>query len=266
MWIGCKNGTIRIWEIETGQMLEDRTHHTGAILCLLLVKDRVWSSARDKAILIWSPKKAVPEKKFVAAFKDKDIFGTSMLEVDQFVWSGCNDGTIRLWDVKNTKVKKELKVDNHGITCMMKRTNQVWTGNELGLIHIWNTTTLRPIKTINAHSKPINSFTYIGPTSYPFEIWSCSSDNSIKCWHAESYDCVKTLAVNTNITCLLQVRSVHHVWAGGEDSGIYVWNAKTYELAQELVSQQSGPVMTLVLDKRNQIWTGSADGTICIWR
>ena len=47
---------VEVLNVKTGQMLEDRTHHTGAILCLLLVKDRVWSSARDKSLLIWSPK------------------------------------------------------------------------------------------------------------------------------------------------------------------------------------------------------------------
>lgn len=66
MWVGCGDGTLRIWEIEagssfhklaqTGQMLEDRKHHTAPILSLLLVKDKVWSCSKDKQILVWSPK------------------------------------------------------------------------------------------------------------------------------------------------------------------------------------------------------------------
>lgn len=49
---------------------------------------------------VLNSKKAQPVKKFAAGNKDKEVFGSVLMEVDQFIWCGCSDGIIRLWDTK----------------------------------------------------------------------------------------------------------------------------------------------------------------------
>jgi hypothetical protein len=151
--------------------------------------------------------KSQPTKKLLV---HKDAFGNVLTEVDQFIWCGCSDGVVRLFDSKvssiyskslklflqTLKSKKELKVDNNSIVCMLKRTNQVWTGTDKGQIHIWNTTvralfnlrdssnssqTLKPTKTLSGHTAAITSFTTVGP----LEVWTCSFDQTLRSWNAQ---------------------------------------------------------------------------------
>lgn len=56
IWIGCSDGSIRIWEMETFKKLEDRLGHNGPIYNLIFIKDHVWSCSQDRHIFIWSLK------------------------------------------------------------------------------------------------------------------------------------------------------------------------------------------------------------------
>lgn len=95
------------------------------------------------------------------------------------------------------KCKKELKENLQSVSCMLKRSNQLWTGTDRGTIHIWNTTvsrnllaqtrkqTLKPLKSLtDGHTENVHCLTNVGP----FEIWSCSSDKTIRCWNADVSD------------------------------------------------------------------------------
>jgi len=275
IWSACTDGSIRIWEIETGQTLEDRKQHTGPILDLILVKDKIWSSAKDRSILIWTAKKALPEKKVVLTHKEKDkeLWVNCMMEADQFIWAGCNDGMVRLVESKSGKIRKELKVEGapSAITCFIKNSNTMWCGTASGVIYIWNSTTLKVVKKLLGHSGSVNSFTSIGPSSYSFEIWSCSTDLTIRCWSAEHHDNIKTVSCRCNTLCLMQARSSHHVWCGTAEGSIHVWDAKTYEMVHTIPEQQEqriggGITCLTTAEKTNEIWSGSENALVSVWK
>eukprot|EP01117_Protostelium_nocturnum_P008880 TRINITY_DN3185_c0_g1_i1.p2 TRINITY_DN3185_c0_g1~~TRINITY_DN3185_c0_g1_i1.p2 ORF type:complete len:601 (+),score=236.39 TRINITY_DN3185_c0_g1_i1:27-1805(+) len=273
MWVGCSDGTIRIWEIETGQTLEDRKHHSGPVFHLILVKDKVWSCSLDKTILVWSPKKAQPEKRIQAGNKDKEVWTNAFMEADQFIWCGCSDGLIRLWDSKNMKLKKEMKPEGNSVgsfTSFIKRSNAIWSGTSQGTIYIWNCTTLKLAQTMIGHTAAVNSFTSIGPTSFSLEIWSCSADKTIRCWNAETYENLKVIETTSNVLELMQVRTSYYVWSGSDDSKIFLWDAKTYEQVanqEDILNKHAGAVNCITfVDKKNEIWTGSSDCYIYVWR
>jgi len=259
MWIGSASGNIRIWEMETAEMLEDRYYHTAPVQCILMVKDQVWTSSKDKSILIFSTKKSAPLKRITL----KECYGNAMLEVDQFIWIACSDGNVRLFD-KNIKNKKDLKVDNSALLCMLKRSNQVYIGTHQGVIHLWNTTTLRVQKSIVGHVGPVVGFTAIGPAAYPSQIWSHSHDKTVRCWSVENHECIRILPSLAMVLSSVQVRTTCHVLVGTDGPSIDVWNAKTYEIVSEMQSYQKG-VYVLMMDIQNRIWSGSADNTVCIW-
>jgi len=261
MWVGCASGNIRIWETETGQMLENRLAHTGPVQSIALVKDQVWTSSKDKVIIVWALQKSQPVKKVGM----KEGHSNAILEVDQFIWLACSDGVVRLLD-KNMKSKKDMKVDNSALLCMLKRSNQVYIGTHHGSIHVWNTTTLKHQKTILGHTGPVVGFTTVGPTAFPSEIWSCSYDKTIRCWNVESGDCIKVLPSLSNVLCLLQIRANCHVISGNEGPTIDVWNAKTYEIMAELPSNHKSGVAVMAYDFLNQVWCGSSDNSVGIWR
>ncbi len=45
-----------------------------------------------------------------AGNKEKEVHGNVLIEVDQFVWCGCSDGSLRLWDPKVTRNIKRYNI------------------------------------------------------------------------------------------------------------------------------------------------------------
>lgn len=116
----------------------DRKSHSAPVTSILQVAEKIWSCSHDKSLIIWHPKKLQPLKKLQAGNKDKDPFGTVLIEIDLCAWNGCSDGVIRIWDGRSLKLKKEMKVDEHKVTYMVQKSHQVWTGNEKGTIHVFH--------------------------------------------------------------------------------------------------------------------------------
>lgn len=64
--------TLRVWDFETGKLLQTIEGHTGAISCLSLQDDVVLTGSWDKSIRIWDLRSQKPEIGVVSnAHKDK---------------------------------------------------------------------------------------------------------------------------------------------------------------------------------------------------
>jgi WD40 repeat protein len=189
-------------------------------------------------------------------------FCVILCEVDTRVWGGHIDGTITVWSSDKYKVIKTV-MEGKTIGSMLKLGDRVWIGTEDNIV-VCDSTTLRPKATLEGHQSTINCLANVGP----FEVWSGSLDQTIRCWNSENYDCIRKLEWDlSKLFSLLEVRTHGTVWAGCRDGRIIVWNANSYQVEQELSSVHLDATCSFVFDaKRSQMWSGSWDGTVCIWR
>jgi len=258
LWVGCGNGVIRVWSMQTGQMLEDIRAHADGIYDMKLVKDHVWTCSKDKSIYVFNIKKlkAGPAKKLAAG----NSFCVCLLEVDSRVWSGHINGEIRVWSTNHYKVKKQIS-EGQTIGSFLKRGNVVWIGTEDNIV-VYDHQTLKPKGTLVGHKNTVNCLASVGP----YEVWSCSSDQTVRCWNPDSFECLKVLQADSKVFALMEVRTVNLVFCGCWGKTILVWNSNTYEIVQKLESSHKDATACFALDKHNQVWSGSWDGTVDIWR
>eukprot|EP01117_Protostelium_nocturnum_P013589 TRINITY_DN5089_c0_g1_i1.p1 TRINITY_DN5089_c0_g1~~TRINITY_DN5089_c0_g1_i1.p1 ORF type:complete len:1049 (+),score=205.66 TRINITY_DN5089_c0_g1_i1:285-3431(+) len=256
-WVGFTDGTIHLYNIETLQLIEERKGHTSWVYDLKLVRDKyVWSISKDKTICVWSPHKSQPVRRITTGIC------TSLIEANDTVWASSIDGSLQIYDSKSGRLKKELKSEGLELVgCMLKRGNRVWVGADKN-IHIWNCTTFKSTKTIIGHEKTINALCSVGP----YEIWSCSSDKTVRCWNAESYQCIKLISFECRIYCMFEMRTNGNVWCGNWDSSLSAWSAKTYELVTEFKTKHKNAICTMAIDAHERIWTGGLDGSIFVWQ
>lgn len=66
--------------------------HEGAVLCLLVVDDTVWSGGEDKSICVWNSK----DMTLISKLKAHDQRVSVLKLVGQDVWSASGD-TIKVW-------------------------------------------------------------------------------------------------------------------------------------------------------------------------
>jgi len=187
-------------------------------------------------------------------------FCTTLLEVDDYVWCGTIDGEIKVYDNKTFRQHHVLKSKSEAIGCMLKRANRVWAGCEKDIV-IWNSTTFKATKTLEGHKRTINQLCAVGP----YEVWSCSSDKTIRCWNAETHQAIKVLELDSRVFCLHEMRSNGLIWAGVWDLAIMLFDAKTYELVNRVKTPHRDAVSGLLSDDHGNLWCASWDSKISIW-
>jgi WD40 repeat protein len=221
---------------------------------LKLIRGQVWSAAKD-CIYIWSIKKSSPVKKI--GWEKKD-YCECLLEVDDYVLGGSVDGSVRVFSHKG-KLKKSVK---HGqiVASMLRRASLVWLGTE-GPIVLCRADNLELSRKLIGHTSSVNAIQSVGP----FSIWSCSSDKTVRAWN-DLGECLQVLECDSKVFSLIDLDSEKLVWAGCWAQSLYVFNSETFELVQKVQSQHNDATAAFVVDKQRQVWSGSWDKTICIWR
>jgi WD40 repeat protein len=197
-----------------------------------------------------------------------------LVEVDQFVWAGCTDGKIRLWESKSLKCKKELRVEADPkaevalasiTTCALRRGNQVWVGTETGTLLVWNTTQLKLTHTlVEPHTARINA---IASTSQQ-QVWVSGADKKLSCWNCENVTLYQTIPLFAEVSTLLSVvrPTQSYVCSGNEDGDIFLWNPLSFEMIAELPRVHKETVSVLLLDNKSRLWSTSWDKQIAVWK
>jgi len=63
---------------------------------------------------------------------------TYQTETENWLLSGSDDQTIRIWDAKTTKVLEELTGHHNGVTCLTFANNELFSGSQDHYIICWD--------------------------------------------------------------------------------------------------------------------------------
>eukprot|EP01116_Phalansterium_solitarium_P001085 TRINITY_DN10870_c0_g1_i1.p1 TRINITY_DN10870_c0_g1~~TRINITY_DN10870_c0_g1_i1.p1 ORF type:complete len:564 (+),score=235.55 TRINITY_DN10870_c0_g1_i1:1052-2743(+) len=280
VWLGCADGSVCLWDVSTLSSADDasgkadKKYHKDAVEAVCVVKDKVWTVSRDRSLIVWNHKKQ-PEKKAQCGYKDKEPWGTALLECDSFVCEACSDGVVRLWDPKSLKVKKELKlVDGHAVTCLLRKGSLVWAGTSKGSLTIFNPTTLKQVRSIGAaHAGGVHALCSATAT----EVWSAGVHTSdggvgeVACWQhdvtpsSSEPQPLARLKFPSAVLSLLLVPQRDHVLLGTQDAVVYICSARTRQVVGSL-SRNHQDAVRVLMSVDNRVWTGSLDDYVCIWQ
>ncbi|EFA85849.1 hypothetical protein PPL_01081 [Heterostelium album PN500] len=260
VWVGCSDGSIRVMDKDMHTTVATRPGHSPhGVYTLVVVGKTVWSSSRDSKIKVWSAKSG----KLLKELDGHSSHVTSLLLVGQNIWSISADMAIRVWSISSYRCIKKIETKSY-LVSMAKFNNQIWIGTESSILR-WDSTTFEQIDTLQGHKKMVHCM--IPVDNY---IWSCSSDNLVCLWDPNTGKLVKRLTDHkSRVFYLLRVNN--HVWSCAWDRTIKIHHVETLELVKEIEPVHRDALSCLTLIKKantltSQIWSGSWDHTIIIWK
>ncbi|KDR77422.1 hypothetical protein GALMADRAFT_138534 [Galerina marginata CBS 339.88] len=110
VYSGSMDGTIRIWDIQTGGCRHILTGHTSLVCLLRLSPSYLVSGSADAILCVWHPTSG--ELHYKLAGHNGAI--TSFYHDERKVVSGA-DGTIKLWDIQDGKLFKDIQTGGAGV-------------------------------------------------------------------------------------------------------------------------------------------------------
>ncbi len=262
---GSMDGTIKIWNANTGQCLKTLKGHSEYVYSVAFSPDgrRIVSGSTDKTIKIWDAntgqclKTLKGHKNFVLSVAYSPD-GTKII-------SGSRDNTIKIWNANTGQCLKTLKGHSSWVNSVAYSPDgtRIVSGSVDDNVNIWDANTRKCLKTLKGTSNWANSVVYSQDGT---KIISGSGDGTIKIWNANTGQCLKTLEGHSEyVYSLAYSPDGTKIISGSRDGIIKIWDANTGECLKTL-EEHSADVFSVAFSLDGScIVSGSADGTIKIW-
>lgn len=210
--ISCSSdGTIKQWDLETGQLFRTFTGHTSDVVAVYCLPDHLHliSASHDGKIIIWNKQTGDIVKKIEA--DDEYIRALAISSNGLYAATGADDNLIKIWDINSGKLLNTLTGHKaHIYSLAFSQNNEyVFSGDDKGILYKWEIKTGKNIGELRGHADRINKIYF---SENGKKIYSGSDDHSIKVWDYETNvldktiktnGWVKDLSINNNIITMI---------------------------------------------------------------
>jgi nucleoside phosphorylase len=284
---GSLDKTIKLWNLETGNLLATLVGHSSAVLSVAFSPDsKILASSsnlevRDGCIKLWDVESARIRQTLGGGLMNLRVSSLAFSPDGQTLASGHAEAKIRLWQLNGGKLLHTLKGHGWDVNSLAfsREGRFLVSGGLDGAIKIWNWRSEKEVRTLKRPSRS----EWIGSLVSWFDssvgsIWSVAvspdgktfasagSDMPIELWELETGKPVRILTEHSGTVYSVAFSSDGKTLAsGGEDNTIKLWNVGTGELLEIL--EHLGPVKSVAFSPNGQtLVSGSADTTIKVWR
>jgi WD40 repeat protein len=291
---GSLDTTIKLWNLQTGELLHTLTGHSTAIISLAFSPDgNTLASASNMELLnggtikLWN----------VNTGNLLETLGSSPISLRTSCLAFSPDGQtlasgqigvtvassiINLWNLATNKIRSKLTGHGWEVNSLAFSTDgQILVSGAMDCsIKVWNWHREKLLYTLNRpesddwvasmvswFDSSVGMILCVAISPDNLTIASCGSDQPIKLWNAQTGKEVRTLTDHTDTVYSLSFSPDGKTLASGSaDNTIKIWNFHTGELLQTL--EHLGPVKSVAFSSvdAKTLVSGSADNTIKIWR
>ncbi len=182
---GSHDGTVRIWNAQTGDQVKEWKAHKSSVNSVAFNHDgsRVVSGSSDGAVHIWNAQTG--ECLYRCKKHTRMVWSVAFNHDGSQVVSGSNDATVRISDAHTGKKVKEWKVQSGGVhsVAFNHDGSRLVAGYNDGTVRIWNAHTRDQVKEWKAHSGYVRSIAFNPDGS---QVVSGSNDGKVRIWNAHT--------------------------------------------------------------------------------
>eukprot|EP00993_Chasmostoma_nieuportense_P000207 NODE_118_length_3051_cov_73.355677_g111_i0.p1 GENE.NODE_118_length_3051_cov_73.355677_g111_i0~~NODE_118_length_3051_cov_73.355677_g111_i0.p1 ORF type:complete len:958 (+),score=220.62 NODE_118_length_3051_cov_73.355677_g111_i0:58-2931(+) len=231
VWTGLSDGALRIYSIETCDLVLEIKQHAGPVNVIISHCGRIFTGGADWQIFAWDARS--PEQ-----------------------------------DPNMVKALSQLAGHRNAVNCMAVDDRNLITGSDDCTIRCWDMDTCREAAApwpLTIHKDSVNVLCV-----YEVYLFSAGTDNTIKVTNLQTGILIKTLELHHSpVKCLLKDPVGQRIWSGAGDGLIAVWDPKNLTLLTKMLDHGAMNMVTSIsmLCRINamKVWSVSADGTVKVW-
>jgi hypothetical protein len=286
---GSWDKTIKIWNLETGELIGTLTGHSDRVNSVAISGDgkMLVSGSSDETIKFWN----LDSGELLCTFPGHSMEVNSVaISPNGLVIASCGgaDNTIKLWNLRTGELLRTLRghLDNVNAVVFSPDGKILASGSSDATSKVWNAESGKLLRTLSGLNVGVNSVA-IGPDGQILA--SVSNDYTIKLRNLHTGSLLRILNSNSDrgrgVPSLEMNEGLHILQnyvsrgdsvaisldgltlaSGYDDNTIKMWNLLTGELLSSLNGHLGTVYSVAIAPSGNILVSGSADETIKIWR
>lgn len=271
---GSKDKTVKIWHLQTGDLIHNCIGHTAWVNAIAISPDNqlIASASNDQTVRLWQMETGELLNEFakheawvraVAFFPPKAKTAPSS---DWTLISSGHDNHIKLWS--SSHLDKEGVLTGHQNWVLSLATSPdghtFASGSNDRTIGLWDLGTSEAYHFLSGHTDKVLA---VAISSNGSMLASSSADRTIKLWNLNTGSLLATLTGHANAVNTICFSPDGKILASGSsDTTIKLWDLDNGQTIDTL-SGHGGQVWSLTYSPDgNTLASGSEDGTIKLWR
>jgi WD40 repeat protein len=254
---------IKIWDYETGKCLKTINEPQSLVSSLFIQNDKLITASECKTVKIWD----LNTYNCLNTLKNESKVTSLSLISDNLIACSCYGGILNIWNLNTlTKVKS---FNDYNCYCFLN-AKLVYKSKIIGIpsdsyynIVIWDSETFERIRELEGHLDTIFDLNI----TLNGNLLSCSEDQTIKLWHIETGELLKSIEFQHPVNCVRVLNEdLIALGLGNYETGyIIIYNLTKMEIVKQTRSFLIY-VFDLTLLPNGNLLSGSGNGFINEWK
>lgn len=264
---GSVDGTIRIWDVESGKTIRTLKGHRRSVNALAVSPDGklLVSAGNESELLTWDPATGTPRGKLVG--HSLDVYALAFSPDGRWLASGGRDRTVIVWDMTTRKPVHKLEGHEDTVMALAFSPDGNWllSGDKGGQLRRWNRSDGAEIARLSIHQGRTVTAVSISLDARWYA--TAGGDSTVRLWNAETNHLQRNLSQSPGLAVALAFTpDSRQLVAGGSDRTLRAWDVPSGAVNNEFIGHND-EVMALALSPdRRTIASAGKDKTIRLWR
>jgi beta-lactamase regulating signal transducer with metallopeptidase domain len=260
------DGTICLWEIDTGEQLRTLGGHRGAVQSVVFSRDgrRALSSGSDATVRYWDIDTGEELRRFEG--HSGIVYSAVLAGDDRRVLSCGQDHTLRWWDAATGRQLQLLEVKNSPIRCVAVSHDDrlALSGGDDGIGRVWHLETGAELHRLEGHTAQI---WHVAMSPDGQMGLTAGQDKMILMWDLRTGKLVRRfLGHVSDVNNLVFSPDGRRFLSASDDKTIRLWEVETGKELGRSTGHVSHVGAVAISPDGKLALTGGDDTCICLWQ
>jgi small GTP-binding protein len=225
---GGTDGTVRLWEVETGRCLRVLEGHTGSVYGVAWSADQRYtlSGDGDETVRLWEVETGRCLR--VLEGHTGSVYGVAWSADQRYALSGAHDKTVRLWEVETGRCLRVLEGHPglvYGVAWSADQRRAL-SGSSDETVRLWEVETGRCLRVLEGHTGSVYGVAWSADQRYAL---SGAHDKTVRLWEVKTGRCLRVLEGHTGgVTSVAWSADQRYALSsGGKDETVRLWEVET---------------------------------------
>jgi WD40 repeat protein len=257
--------TLKLWNIESGQVLRSLAGHSASVCAVALVPGgrQVVSASADKTLKMWDLESG--QQRLELKGHTGSVTAIAIWPDGKHAVSGSTDKTLRLWDLQSGKMISSIKGHSARITgvALPPDGKRLVSASADRTVKLWDVESGKLIRTFEGHSAAVLAVAVMPDGKRAV---SASADKTLKLWDVENGQALLTLAGHcVGVLGVAAIADGKRVISSSTDHTLKLWSLETASSLSTLIGHIGAVAAVAVSVDGQRAVSASHDLTLKIW-